>query len=140
MLTYPTPLRPEGKYRMSFAEFCQLCEMNVLSRDQPQVADGVSGIDCKVVLDDPKNAFSDGRPLRTPRYAGFNPVYAGSGGPPQQVDCKLWCPTLGTGFMPALIRQSPSRNALQNAGILQTALMFGRPAPSQMPMQEARAG
>jgi hypothetical protein len=29
-------------------------------------------------------------------------------------------------------------NALQNAGIPETALMFGTPAPSQPPMQEAR--
>jgi hypothetical protein len=40
--------------------------------------------------------------------------------------------------MPNLTRQSPSLDALQNAGIPENALMFGTPAPSQMPMQEAR--
>jgi hypothetical protein len=40
--------------------------------------------------------------------------------------------------MPTLTRQSPSLDALQNAGIPETALMFGAPAPSQLQMQEAR--
>jgi hypothetical protein len=57
-------------------------------------------------------------------------------GSPLRLDTVFCSPTVGAGLVPALTRQSPSHNALQNAGILETALMFSRPAPSQMLMQE----
>jgi hypothetical protein len=72
----------------------------------------------KIIMQNPKNALPDGR----------------TQGSPLRLDTAFCNPTVGAGFMPALTCQSPSRNALQNAGIPETALMFGTPAPSQPQM------
>jgi hypothetical protein len=73
----------------------------------------------KIIMQNPKNALPDGR----------------TQGSPLRLDTAFCNPTVGAGFMPALTCQSPSRNALQNAGIPETALMFSTPATSQMPMR-----
>jgi hypothetical protein len=75
---------------------------------------------CNSVGKTKNNVLLDGRPQ----------------GSPLQVDHETRCPTVGAGLVPALTRQSPSHNALQNAGISETALMFGAPTPSQLRVQE----